>query len=396
MRRLLLASIFASSLLLRTEIGHTETPSENPALDANGRVGADHATHLRVGVDGPCASDEMVNPSGSRRVVAMATAVVPGVVVNGTGHWVNGQTCTARRLLMAEGLGLLGMGVGIPVIALAGAPRYLTTPAIVLSLGSFAFVMAAIGADLYGSSGAARNPGEPARRRPHWETELGVMRVYNPLFDFGWLLTQRAAANLGKARLSAGLDTALDGLHAQYRMGAALRFFGPVPTSSSSDGSYLDLSLLAFEQRFTSMGFVSAGVELLGAGRLDLGRIGPTLRGSFAEVSLGAQLSRTSYRIVGISVDSDLESMLLGRLAFGAYLGSGRSRGSEAKFYYDHRRDDYAAGIKLPGYGNGMVGHVGLAGQYYVTNQFGIGVLLETGSAHVAGLSGLFRAGDQP
>lgn len=391
MNRPLLAWLFVGVLLCRTRPGHA-TPEATPCVTDHGQ-GSDSATQTCVTVTAPCATDEAVNPSRTRRAVAVAAALVPGIIINGTGHWVTGQTCTARRLLMAEGVGLLGMGVGIPVIALAGAPRYLTTPAIVLTLGGFAMILTAIGADIYGASGAWENPGEPMRRRSRWETELGVLHVYNPHFDFGWLLTQRAAANVGRTRIAAGLDAALDGVHAHYRLGAALRLLGPTPSSTSPDGSFFDVAVSTFEQRFTSMGFVSAGAEIIGAGRLDLGRVGSTLRGSFTEVSVGLQASHTSYRIVGMSVDSDDETMLLSRLAFGVYLGRGSHRGSEAKFYYDHRRDDYAAGIKLPGYGNGMVGHVGIAGQYYLTKRLGLGALLETGSSHVTGVSMLFRDG---
>jgi hypothetical protein len=262
-----------------------------------------------------------------------------------------------------------------------------------LTLGGFGLFLAAYGADIYGVSGAARLGAEPEVRRSRWETELGVIRVYSPLFDFNWLNYERIQANLGRASFSGTLTTAMDGRHEIYRFGASVRLFGALPNVTARDGSYFDLSSAMSEQRFSGLDFVKDSAEVLATGRLDLGRYGATLRGSFAEWSTGVQLSRVSYRIDGLSVPSDVETMLLGRVAFGAYLGRGTRSGSEAQFYYDHRRDDYAAGLQLPGYGNGMVGHFGLSARYFFSKQVGAAALFETGSAYVAGLSLLFRAG---
>jgi hypothetical protein len=350
-------------------------------------------TAANVEVSAPCAEDAEAQRTTGRRALAVAAAVVPGILVHGAGHWVNGQPCTAKRLIKSEAVSLTALAVGIPTLALTGGSRYLATPAILLTMGGFGIIFAAIGADIYGVTGAARYAGEPTLVRPRWETELGVMRVYNPHFDFNWLVTQSLASNVGRARFSAALDTALDGPHARYRLGSKVRIVGALPNAAALDGSYFDLGALVGEQRFLGMGFVTDSIDFVAAGRVDLGRFAPTFRGSFADFSAGVQFSRTSYRIFGMSVDSDSETMLLGRIGFGAYLGRGKRSGGEAMAYYDHRRDDYAAGIKLPGYGNGMVGHVGLSGRYFLTSQLGVGVLLETGSSHVAGLSLLFRAG---
>jgi hypothetical protein len=346
--------------------------------------------------ESPCAKDAEATPPATRRALAVGAAVVPGILVIGSGHWVNGQPCTARRLIAAEGVGLGAMGLGIVGLWPMGATRYLAVPASLLTMGGFSLIMVGFGADIYGVSGAARLGAEPEVLRPSWETEIGILRVYNPAFDFDWLASERVKANLGRASISAALDTALDGPHASYRLGGSLRAYGALPKLTARDGSYFDLSAHLIEQRFTGLRFVKDGVELLATGRLDLGRYAATLRGSFAEWSTGVQLSSVSYRINGVSVPADFETMLLGRFALGAYLGRGERRGSEAMFYYDHRRDDYAAGIKLPGYGNGMAGHIGLSGRYFFSKQFGVSALLETGSSHVAGGSLLFRAGGQP
>jgi hypothetical protein len=65
----------------------------------------------------------------------------------------------------------------------------------------------------------------------------------------------------------------------------------------------------------------------------------------------------------------------------GFYLG----RGGEVSVYYDHRRDDFAAGAS-PGGGpmSGFVGHVGASWLQPLSDRFGLGTKLEFGSAWVA------------
>lgn len=340
-----------------------------------------------------CQSDVRRESSAARRTAGVAASVLPGLLVHGTGHWVHGQPCVARRLAIAEAAGVGGILAGGSTIVFTGASRYLMLPAISLTIAGFGLFITSFAADLYGTSGAHRVAGEPERWRPRWETELGILRVDNPLFDFEWLVSQQLAANIGMLRFSGALDTALDASHARYRMGATLRSYGPRTDMPSRDGSYFDLQAAVTEQRYVLSGFVTDSAELLATGRLDLQRIGPTLRGAFAELSTGVALARTRYAINGLSVPVDLESLLLGRIAFGTYLGRGAHRGSEAMLYYDHRHDDYAAGLKMPGLGSGTLGHWGLAGRYYFSRQLGIGTELEIGSAYVTGLSLLFRDG---
>ena len=57
--------------------------------------------------------------------------------------------------------------------------------------------------------------------------------------------------------------------------------------------------------------------------------------------------------------------MLLARFGFGMYLGDPAERGGEVVVYYDHRHDDFAAGLKLTGLGSGIPGHFGAEARYY-------------------------------
>jgi hypothetical protein len=374
--RFLLALPTAGLLVLATIQAHAEPASEQ--------------------LPRPCVGDARFEPSATRRGVAVAAAIVPGSLVHGAGHWVAGQPCTARRIASAEAIGFAGIVAGGSTIIFTGASRYLMAPAITLTIGGFGLFITSFVADVYGVSGAARYAGEPLRWRPRWETEFGLLRVDNPLFDFEWLISQKAATHLGSASVSAALDTALDGAHARYQLGIALRSIGPRPDALARDGSFFDLYTGLAEQRYVTYGFVTDSAEMLGTGRLDLGRVGPSLRGSFVEMSLGLALVRTRYVLEGLSVPADFESLLLGRIAFGVYLGRGVHRGGEVTAYYDHRHDDYAAGMKVPGLGGGAVGHAGLSARYFFSNRLGAGVVAEAGSALVTGISLLFRAGGQP
>jgi hypothetical protein len=299
-------------------------------------------------------------------------------------------------LALTEAVGLGGLLAGGSTIVFTGASRYLMLPAISLTVVGMGLFITSFAADLYGSAGAARVAGEPLRRRPRVETQVGLSRVDNPLFDFRWVLSESALVNSGRLTVRAALDTALDDNHAQYRLGTALRAIGPRDDLPATDGSFFDLYFGLAEQRYLPYGFITDSAEMSATGRLDLARLGPSLRGSFAEISSGLALARTRYTLNGVSVPADLESLLLGRIAFGAYLGRGVHRGSEAMLYYDHRHDDYAAGLKIPGLGSGTIGHFGSSIRYWATRQVGFAATFEAGSAYVTGLSLLFRHGGAP
>lgn len=405
---LLLTTVASSHAASTSGIGELPTVAATRQASASGDAKES---------EGSCWDDGRTDTSNARRGVAIAGAVVPGVIVHGTGHWLADKPCTARRIAAAEAVGLGGVIVGGSTIVLTGASRYLMLPAISLTVAGTALFFTSFAADVYGVTGAARYAGDPLLVRPRWETEVGVLRVNNPSFEFEWLFSQAVAANVGAARFAGTMDTALDETHARYRLGVTWRFVGPRPppiespvplagadgthmarhsadiTASTRDGSFVDLYAGLMRQNYLDSRFVTDSAELLATGRLDLVRLGPTLRGAFAELSTGVALSNTRYRLDGLRVPADDESVLLGRLGFGMYLGRGTHRGSEVILYYDHRHDDYAAGLKIPGLGSGNLGHFGIAGQYYWSRHWGLGAVAEVGSAYVTGLRVLFRSG---
>jgi hypothetical protein len=94
------------------------------------------------------------------------------------------------------------------------------------------------------------------------------------------------------------------------------------------------------------------------------------------------------------AASADVEDLLLARFGYGMYIGRiGGPRG-EMTLYYDHRHDEFAAGLKTGGLVSGVAGHFGIAAHLYVSDHWGLAAEAAVGSAYVTGLSVLFRHGD--
>lgn len=364
-------SSLALSLLLAARV-HAETPT--PKTDA--------------GTNQP--DREAAAPS---RVLPVAAAVVPGVVVHGTGHFAAGESATARRLLIMEGVGL-GMFLGGGVtIAVTGASRYFVAPAASVTMLGFGLFSTSYLADIYGTAAVDGNaalsrPVPPAR----WESELGYRRIDDPQFAYRDFLVERVSRQIGPLRLSPSGWFSLQGDSARYRAEAQYRAAGNYSEPHPSDISHLDVTFAVTHQRHHPEHFTQSTVELSLDGRYDLARLGRTLRGSFIELGAGYALGRIDYNLTSVTVPHDLEHVLLGRIGFGITLRGLSQPGSEFLAYYDHRHDDYAAGLKLPGRGSGIAGHFGLATRWFFTDHTGVLLDAQVGSAYIAGASLLFRS----
>jgi hypothetical protein len=324
----------------------------------------------------------------------VTASFVPGLVVHGSGHFVAGQTQTGFVLLGAEGLGI-GLAIGgLAGTALTGATRRFIAPMVLgLVTGGALLVIPAL-ADIYGVLAPPGGTGSPPKTLPMIETQLGVAYVYDPNFDYSFFLTPGVDVRLRSFRLSAGGFFALDDQNSRSRIALAYRFFGPGPRGMTvpKDGSFLDLEFALTHHDYTSNGFAVTTGELNLAGRLDLVRVGPTLKGSFAELGLGFAYAAHSYD----GLNTEANDLLTPRFAFGMYLGhSGYPRG-EMSAYYDHRHDGFAGGLKSRGLGSGIAGHFGLAGRLYASRNWGAEFDATVGSAFVARASLLFRYGGNP
>ncbi len=338
------------------------------------------------------AADEAPPPSRSRAFPA-AAAVVPGALVHGAGHFALGEAETARRLLLMEGIGLgLFLSGGLTIV-FTGASRYFVGPAAAATMTGFGLFSTAYLADIYGTLNSEGDAALSRYRAPaRWETELGYRRLHDPQFAYEDFLYERVSRQVGAFRLSPSGWFSLRGDTARYRLETQYRVLGDVSTPRPRDLSFLDVTLGFVHQRHRPEQFSKSSAELSVDARYDLARLGRTLRGSFIELGVGYALGRIDYDLSGLSVPSDLEHLLLGRIAFGVTLRGRSAPGSEALVYYDHRHDDYVAGLKLSGIGSGVVGHFGAGLRWFASESLGVALDAQAGSAYVAGASLIFRS----
>ncbi len=319
---------------------------------------------------------------------------MPGLVVHGSGHFVAGDPQTARRLLLLEGLGFGTLAVGfIPIVA-SGASRRLVGPAAALTIGGVGLFAITALADLYGVLAPPEGTGAPSRVLPALETALGYRYVYDPVFAYRDFVVYEVDGRYGHWRVRPSAWFALDSSNSRLRALFDYRFVGPTPERSSpaSDGSYVDLEIGFTRHAYLPDRFTTLTSELSVNARLDMQRISPPLRGSFAEMGFGWALQNYRYQVKGAS--NDVGELLLARFGYGIYIGwPGAARG-EIMVYYDHRHDDFAAGLKIPGLGSGVAGHFGLEGRAYVSDHWGVAAEAVAGSAYVTGVSILFRHGE--
>ncbi|MDD9934402.1 MAG: hypothetical protein OXT09_12410 [Myxococcales bacterium] len=357
--------------------GETE-PAPPPSPAASTGPAPDDAAGHRPATDRPHGNPapEPEPPDHAPRLWPVVGAVVPGVLVHGSGHLIAGETDTGLRLLALEGVGLGAAVVGVAGLAVTGASPRFVGPLIAVSTTGGALFAASALADLYG---VVAPPGGFGRavREPALVLELGPRYVDDRVFAYDALGYVGASAWLSRFRVEASGFFGLD--HANQR----LRALGAYRLLRGSAASYLDVELASTHHRFGPERFSMTFFELAVAGRLELQVIGRTLQGAFFECAFGYALGMN--RQFDLATESD--EMLLARFGMGFFVGEG----GEVVTYYDHRHDDYAAGLKLPGLGSGPLGHVGVRASHYFTDAWGASAYAETGSAHVLGVSLLFR-----
>jgi hypothetical protein len=329
----------------------------------------------------------------ARRAGAIAASIVPGVVAHGSGQLARGRPRTAARLLAAEGVGIFLAVGGTAALALTGASRYTVGPAAIIAITGAGLFGVSWLADVYGSAAPDGGTGRPPSTVATLESELGHRYVYDPQFRYRHFLVEALDLRVHAFRFRPSAWLSLDDANARYRLLGAYRFFGPRPDRAAPDGSFLDLELAATEHRYDSDGFRSLTGEVFLGGRLDLRRFDRELAGSFAELGFGWGLQAFDYDVPGLALGTDTADLLLARFAFGMYVGDPDRVGGEARLFYDHRHDGFAAGMKLTGLGSGVPGHFGLDTRFFFSQSWGASAELMVGSAWVGGASILFRQG---
>jgi len=317
--------------------------------------------------------------------------VFPGVVIHGTGHLVNACPGVGARLLWLEltGLGLIVTAL-VPA-AVFGANEYLVPIQAFLGMSGVALFAGSWLFDMYGSAVPIEARGLETPRAPLLETQFGYRYVYDPIFQYRHFMVQGFEWWQRSLRLMPRADFAQQDGNARYRLPVAWRWFGATPSRAAPDGSFAEVRAAATHQSFPRDGFAVDTVEMGVESRLDLSRVDPELFGTFAELGAGLGLNRYAYEAPGAGHDSN--GLLLMGFAVGAYFGDSNRRGGEVKLGYDHRHDDYAAGLKHSGVASGFIGHFGLEARAYFDPQWGVLLDAQVGSAYLMGLSLLFRQG---
>ncbi len=314
---------------------------------------------------------------------------MPGFVLHGSGHWVRSQRAVARRLFVTELVGLGALGAGGSVLYFSGASRKLVAPASVVAILGAGLFVASWLADIGGS--ATEPLGEPRLVLPTIESSLGYRFVDDPAFAYRSFLVTGLDLRVGKVRLSPEGWFGAGHANERLRLGAAYRFLGPTTRGAAEDGSFLDLEVAGVRHAFPPERFTMTSIEIGVAGRLDLARLAPTLRGSFFDASVGYALARHRYAVAG-SPDEGNEQ-LLARWAYGMWIGRPTSGATwaEVSAFYEHRHDGYAGGLKLPGLFSGVLGSFGGRAIAWLTQDLGALVEAQVGSALVLGASVLVR-----
>ncbi|HET9932605.1 MAG TPA: hypothetical protein VFQ35_18005 [Polyangiaceae bacterium] len=325
-----------------------------------------------------------------RRALGVTAAVLPGALVHGAGHYVIGERDTAGQLLALEGVGLSMILGGGGVLFASGASRWVVGPAAAIAMMGFGVFGTSLLADVYGTAasdqGAARRP-----MLPKVETEFGYRRLEDVQFSHHDFLVEGMRLNQGSFGLGLLGFFSMGAGNARYRADVLYRFLDDSDVADSRYADRLELDLGFVRHTYPTERFAMTSGEASVLARYDLAHVGRSLRGSFAEFALGYARGAISYDIEGQHVPADSYDLLLGRFGFGVRLRGKSAPGSEALLYYDHRHDDFAAGLKVTGLGSGVAGHFGFQTKWYFNSSFGVLTDVNVGSAWFFGASLLLR-----
>ena len=345
----------------------------------------------------PAPENDPGEPSSGKRALSTTAAVVPGAVVHGAGHLVAGDPHTGYTLLAAEGIGLgLVIGGGTTFL-LSGASRYLVGPAAALTVLGFGLFGFSLAADIYGTASADGGAAELVPRfDAGFESELGYRYVADPRFAYDHFVVESVTVRGGRFRFTPSAWFATNGHNVRYRLEGAYRILGVLPGARATTSDHIDVVFGGIHHRYGTEHFDRTGAELALDTRYDLAHIGPTLRGAFVEFGVGYAIARIHYDLRGVGVPTDENDVLLASIGFGALLRGKAAPGSEVRVYYDHRHDDFAGGLLMPGLLSGVPGKFGADARWYFSPRAGVLAGVEAGSAVVTGLSLIVREGIAP
>ncbi|MEI9937798.1 MAG: hypothetical protein WDO69_11315 [Pseudomonadota bacterium] len=328
------------------------------------------------------------------RRVATGLALVPGVALHGSGHFALGHEKTALALLISEGVGLVLLIAGVGTQLASGNSRNLAGPAVTATVLGSGLLLASFGADLYGTLNTDGDAVDLIPRAPpQLESELGYRYVADPHFSYGHFVVESLTLREGYFRLTPSAWFATNASNVRYRVEGAYRLVGLEPGELGKLDDHVDVVLGGMHQRYLPERFQRSGLDFSLDTRFDLSHLGNTLRGSFIDLALGYGLAKVTYDLPGLRIPADTDDLLLIGVGLGVALRGPAAAGSEARVYYDHRHDDYAAGLLTSGRISGVFGKFGADLRWFFSPRLGLLVDAQVGSALVGGCSLLLREG---
>jgi hypothetical protein len=313
-------------------------------------------------------------------LLATGAAVVPGLLLHGSGHFVAGERATAGKLALAQLAGMFMAVGGIAILAVTGADPKFTPPGALIAMYGVGLFGSSFLADIFGVATPPGGVGDPVTKTDWLSYRGGYRYVDSPIFEF-----RRHGATAGLSYRSGAFGLDVDALtvvtSAEVEAGADARYrlTGPRPDRRADDGSYSDL-LLGYDFREFDRGeFQTHTVDLFWDNRWDLRNFAPTLDGSFILIGAGVALQTIHYD----DLPDIVTTLLLSRMGFGIDIGESTDGWGDALVYYDHRHDGPAAGFKITGLGSGNAGHFGARWRQHVYRGWGFYTGTEIGSAWV-------------
>lgn len=321
-------------------------------------------------------------------------AVFPGILLHGSGVWLQRRNVTAQRLALLEGAAVLTLFTSGFVLFQTGAARDVVGPTALGAVAGAGGFGVSFLANLYATWAPRDGLGEPLRQMPLLESSAGYLYVYDPQFEHRHFATAQVLARPGAWRLLANVAAAPGQENQRIELGAGYRVLGVRGwgEARARDGSYLEPRIAISQHRFEREGFSSRVIELAVEGRLDVDRYLPDVRGAFFQGEAGYAEQQFQHDLAGPD-PTTWTSLLLAHLGFGVYLGNraDAQTGGEVQLYYDHRHDGFAGGLKVNGLGSGPAGHFGILASYSLSPQWGLRLRTEAGSAYTLGVDAVMR-----
>jgi hypothetical protein len=320
--------------------------------------------------------------SGTRRAAAIAAAVIPGLIVRGAGSWVAKEERAAKRIFIGAVAGLaVGAAAGGLVGGTGGNPY--TLPAVPIVLAGAGMFLTSWLADIYVAAGGGERDARP-RATPPWSVEAGTTWLHDAYRERA-LLRGAGRVEVGRTGLGAGtlVDAGGDALIAEGDV--RVRILGAPATGEPIACGNRLVARAGYRFHGDDSDRVTQHVgELELIGRVELAPVDRAFRHSFLEGAVGIGAVNVEYS----DMTSETDSVLLGRFAWGLYLGE---RG-EAQLFYDHRRDGLAGGIAADR-AAGFVGSVGASVDLRVSGPWALRGELQIGTAWVSTLAVGYRGG---